>query len=90
MYKCNKCNYVTNFTSHYEKHMSSNKHKVHICNKCNKTYKTRSGLWKHNKKCIATEPVAPEALFTDEAANDEKSNQEVIQRDIDFMNLIDM
>jgi len=50
MYKCNKCNYVTNFSSHYEKHIASNKHKVHICNICNKTYKTRSGLWKHNEK----------------------------------------
>ena len=50
MYKCNKCNYATIFSSHYEKHMSSNKHKVYICNICNKTYKTRSGLWKHNDK----------------------------------------
>ena len=50
MYKCNKCNYLTNFSSHYEKHMSSNKHKVYNCNICNKPYKTRSGLWKHNDK----------------------------------------
>ena len=50
MYKCNKCKYVTTFSSHYEKHISSNKHNEHICNICNKTYKTRSGLWKHNDK----------------------------------------
>ena len=50
MYKCNKCNYVTSFTSHYEKHIKTNKHKEYICNICNKTYKTRSGLWKHNEK----------------------------------------
>lgn len=52
--------------------------KIYTCKKCGKEYKTNSGLWKHNKKCKASEPVAPEALFTDEAAN-EKSNQEVIE-----------
>jgi hypothetical protein len=50
MYICNKCNYKTTSKAHYEKHMSSNKHKDFSCDICNKIYKTRSGLWKHKKE----------------------------------------
>lgn len=60
-FECNKCNYVTNRKSSYDKHMLSLRHN-HIqpekkintcptCTKCNKEYKTKSGVWKHEKTC---------------------------------------
>ena len=27
---------------------------IHQCSNCNKIYKSLSGLWKHNKKCVNT------------------------------------
>jgi hypothetical protein len=50
VFKCSKCNYETMFSSHYEKHMISIKHNAFYCDVCNKSYKTRSGLWKHKDK----------------------------------------
>jgi len=50
VFKCSKCNYETLFSSHYEKHMASIKHSMIYCDICNKSYKTRSGLWKHKDK----------------------------------------
>lgn len=59
-YECEKCKYVTNKTSSWEKHMTSVKHLGPIvekmdfeCKDCNKTYKNKSGLWKHAKVCNA-------------------------------------
>ena len=59
-YECEKCKYVTNKTSSWEKHMKSAKHLGPIvektnfeCKDCNKTYKGKSGLWKHVKVCNA-------------------------------------
>lgn len=62
---CEKCNYSTSRKSSYEKHIATRKHNrlimannevtgkehLHICSKCNKAYKSRVGLWKHNKVC---------------------------------------
>jgi hypothetical protein len=50
MYLCSKCNYTTISKAHYEKHISSSKHKEFSCDICNKIYKTRSGLWKHKNE----------------------------------------
>jgi ribosomal protein L44E len=60
-FECKKCNYSTNRKSSYDKHMLSLKHtdiqiekKINICptcTKCNKEYKTKSGVWKHEKSC---------------------------------------
>ena len=54
VFKCSKCNYETLFSSHYEKHMTSIKHNLIYCDICNKSYKTRSGLWKHKDKLHKT------------------------------------
>lgn len=51
MYKCDKCNYETQYKSHLDRHMKSNKHKIYTCDTCGKIYKSRSGLWKHNNNC---------------------------------------
>jgi len=63
---CEVCHYNTERKSNYDGHLLTAKHKMatesHICQpissnifaceKCNKTYKDRTGLWKHKKKCV--------------------------------------
>jgi len=51
MFTCNICEYKTNRLSNLNRHIKSNKHQeVKTCN-CGKVYYSRSGYWKHNKKC---------------------------------------
>jgi hypothetical protein len=66
-YECEKCCIKTDNKKDYEKHILTAKHlKPHKgdilsgksdnkiileCNKCKKIYKSRNGLWKHNKIC---------------------------------------
>ena len=65
IYKCKKCNYVTDRASNYKRHISSKRHlgnkksptiktpcaKTYICHFCNKKYKTLWGQKKHLEKC---------------------------------------
>lgn len=58
MYKCDECNYTCKHTGNWNKHLNTFKHinKItksvsFVCNFCNITYKSRQGLWKHNKTC---------------------------------------
>ena len=53
--------------------------KTYDCPNCGKQYKSNSGLWKHKKKCIVAETVEPaETLFKD-PAEDNKTNEEIIE-----------
>ena len=65
-YDCIFCDYSTSKKSDYEKHISTRKHKMcdkyglmETCRKkvaqcnCGKTFVSRSGFWKHDKKCGA-------------------------------------
>jgi len=71
-YYCEKCDFTTCKLSNYEKHLLTKKHKStenqqnqqekcqkmpnnYVC-ECGKTYKERTGLWKHKKKCTYLEP----------------------------------
>ena len=62
-YKCNLCDYNTSKKANYEKHLSTQKHKIltntdkkvanfkdFVCN-CGKQYKHRQSLFNHKKKC---------------------------------------
>jgi hypothetical protein len=62
-YYCKKCDYSSRNKTDFNRHLSTTKHKMEtdgniletiktqlIC-LCGKTYKTRSGLFKHKKKC---------------------------------------
>ena len=65
IYKCKKCNYVTDRASNYKRHITSKRHlgnkksdivkaqceKVYLCQFCNKKYKTLWGQKKHLEKC---------------------------------------
>jgi len=59
---CKKCNFICSKKSNYVSHLLTAKHKIrtlsnaknadfYICIQCAKSYKTRSGLWYHQKKC---------------------------------------
>ena len=73
---CSKCDYYTNKTSSYNKHLTTNKHieatnenvatDTFECNLCNKVYKSRVGLWKHKKVCKETTdtPSIPNNMST--------------------------
>lgn len=60
---CEKCNFTCSKKSNYDQHLLTRKHKMEmdgnnwksknaVCKICEKTFKTASGLWKHEQKCI--------------------------------------
>ncbi len=52
MFSCEKCQYITDSKSNYNKHLKTQKHlKINVfsCLKCKKTYKCRQSLWRHQK-----------------------------------------
>ena len=67
VFYCKNCDYSTSKKSNYDKHILTAKHQKIIegdnlcgkgdskiilaCDKCKKVYKSRNGLWKHNKVC---------------------------------------
>ena len=64
-FECENCAYITSNKKDYNKHLTTAKHKKFteftgnplkyqsefICENCNKQYKSRMGIWKHQKKC---------------------------------------
>ena len=60
---CEQCNFICGKKSDYSRHILTNKHVSNVdgnektppiqplCKYCNRHFKTRSGLWKHIKKC---------------------------------------
>ena len=61
-FTCEKCNYVTNNKSVYERHIHTQKHlqnsseddtkPTHTCDICKKQYSSYNSLWKHKRKCV--------------------------------------
>ena len=61
-FECKKCDYICSSQSLWRQHLNTRKHNKHsdevpqnTC-ACGTTYKTRSGLWKHEKKCVPPKP----------------------------------
>jgi hypothetical protein len=65
-YECIYCDFISCKKNDYDRHVSTQKHKIntsatfsntlatektHTCDICNKKYKDRTGLWRHKKKC---------------------------------------
>jgi hypothetical protein len=87
---CIKCDYSTSRTSSWKKHLMTEKHncnldnildnkkgaKQYTCEYCNKSYKFRSGLSKHKKKCkdIMFEEIKLQEVFDDDGIDDIKLN----------------
>ena len=65
-YECQKCDFLTCKKTDYNRHILTQKHiinflttdvnckneKMFCCNYCDKVFSDRSGLWRHNKKCV--------------------------------------
>ena len=72
IFTCEICDIVCNKKNDWERHLKTNKHfrklvpnlelpisaQEFICH-CQKKYETKSGLWKHKKKCIANPETLP-------------------------------
>ena len=72
--KCEYCDYSTSRKNNWVKHLETNKHKENVCHNvskssttdkfecenCKRTYKSRSTLYRHKKKCVLEKPpIAP-------------------------------
>ena len=62
VFECKKCDYNCNSQSLWRQHLNTRKHNKeqleptkNVC-VCGNSYKTRSGLWKHEKKCSSPKP----------------------------------
>jgi hypothetical protein len=81
---CEKCNYGTSRKSSFDNHLLSAKHikstfvnpnyakkcKIFACQICEKTYKDKSGLWRHKNKC--------KVEMQSKSESDEPSDKEII------------
>jgi hypothetical protein len=77
-FRCELCDYTCNKKSDYNKHLTTNKHKIlqdptlnvaniqnYVCN-CGKTYKHSSTLYAHKKTCvIINKTVCEPEIYTD-------------------------
>ena len=91
---CNKCNFNCSKQSNFNKHLLTAKHKMeteethkipknallNVCN-CGKEYTSRSGLWKHKKKCSILHN-------TNEHTNENPSIIDLITQNKELMNLL--
>ena len=95
-YNCNFCNFTTSHKNDWSRHLLTAKHKkacgyakktrnpkkTHKCNLCGKIFKSRSGKWKHEKKCdgntdgSVTFPMFLKKAFFDMSKNLEKKELE--------------
>ena len=70
-FECINCNYITSYKRDFNKHLLTRKHQnqqnVNNCQQknpvmkfvcdCGKSYKERTGLWRHKKKCSLSESI---------------------------------
>jgi hypothetical protein len=60
---------------------------IHQCTTCNKIYKSLSGLWKHNKKCLNIETIEKQneiKMLTELVKDVVKQNQELTNKLVDI------
>jgi DNA repair exonuclease SbcCD ATPase subunit len=91
-YYCDTCDFKSCKQSEYKRHLNTIKHRYptqtkvtsFIC-KCGKTYKERSGLWKHEKKCKLLNKTSNEEQPI-ENTNIIQECQNLIYKNIEFVN----
>lgn len=84
---CKNCDFISSNKKDYMRHLSTDKHKwkhletektpkiENLCSKCGKSYKTRSGLWKHSKICTVKKNKSShksDASFVNKVLEDNK------------------
>lgn len=62
VYTCEHCNYITYRKAEYDRHLKTKKHNKNLeskcedmftCCNCGTVYKSRQGLWRHQKMCVS-------------------------------------
>ena len=93
-YKCEICNYSTNYIQNYNRHINSSKHKNKVCPpkkvikkktfvcECGKKYKFQSGLSKHKHKCKFGIEEVCKVIQKVELTDDEKTENQVLKEHI--------
>ncbi|MCJ7800902.1 MAG: hypothetical protein MUP82_00925 [Candidatus Marinimicrobia bacterium] len=102
-YYCETCDYRTSKKSSYNDHNLSAKHKKamgfnenlpkfcskYTCQNCHKKYKDNSGLWRHSKKCSASETnLESEVKISNNPNDKDELITYLIKENQDFKNLI--
>ena len=88
IFHCKKCDYITSRKSQWKRHLETKKHILNTLNKirtqkvpkcaCGKTYKSRSGLYYHQKKCAYTvEKLEEKEITIKEDSMEEKLLKEI-------------
>ena len=103
---CESCDYRTCKKSSYSTHVLSAKHtkttisnasndklcSKHNCENCEKEFSDRSGLWRHNKKCVhknKNPDLEPNNNVINTLINENKSLKEfMMEQNADFKNII--
>jgi len=94
-FTCNICSITCNKNTEWNRHINTKKHKInesgeidiinYIC-PCGKSYKERSGLWRHSKKCNF------EKIDNVQKNNDEDTNDNIVEllmkENIEFKNIV--
>jgi hypothetical protein len=83
-FNCKECAFTTEKKCNYEEHLLTKKHKnnttiapvevenkIHMCLGCNKVYKSRVGLWYHNKNCMSLINKNKHNLDTTDSKNEQ-------------------
>ncbi len=75
-YRCDECDYTCSGKSNYDRHISTRKHqfrteqKCFVCTVCNTRFKSKSGLWYHQKSC--NETTKQNAVEEENKCNDDE------------------
>jgi hypothetical protein len=95
---CEICDYDTSKKSNWKKHLGTKTHSLNkssnffnksiICTICNKTYKTRTGLWYHSKKCKGTLHTETEEKEGEDILDNPNLLVELMKQNTEFKNII--
>jgi hypothetical protein len=94
-YSCDECEFKTNKKSNWLQHSKTFKHSknsyddtlksIFLCSHCNKEYKSKSGLWSHQKRCEPQLIANTNLVFTQEMlVNLLSKNNELAQLVVDI------
>ena len=101
---CEKCDYMCHKKSDWTRHISTRKHQSsdglvtavteksanHTCTNCHKEYKSRNGIWKHNKTCNSTtQTIIKPNIDTPEVVIEDKNKiiEILVKENMEYKNI---
>ena len=97
---CKICDYLTSRKSSYDKHLTTAKHQkltsvniksckdIFYCKNCNRDFKSRVGLWKHNKICFIPEKNQKEKNCVENEPTDKQLIMMLLKDNNDLKNIM--